>query len=372
MHSYGYASRELFVQFIARILKEIPHAKIAMFSTLKYINASNFQKFRNDWNFKFLKGFVIHSKSFDGVNGNFPIGFLIWDLNCNEKLKEVDVEIYDKKTNPIGRKKYYNVDSSNNLNNMLPRIKTNCHTIPLKNAVTPQNKKAKVTSWVNSAIGYFWCNGNDFQQAGQTAIFSSVFSAGNGFYITKKNLEIVAVMFSVRKLIQKTWLNNSDQFYKNSKKLKKEFINDCLIFMLFNGKNLTASANHLSWNNKKWSIVNHFIPFTEQEVNATERFESDFMTQYMENLIFSKESIDVLEKGKSLWKLYFSDVDNHKIREKYSLNRADVGWFQIRKALEERNNLSLHYPLALNNFQEKYLALSSKLKPQIYEYGFLK
>ncbi|MDP1596365.1 MAG: hypothetical protein Q8K80_03025 [Methylotenera sp.] len=50
------------------------------------------------------------------------------------------------------------------------------------------------------------------------------------------------------------------------------------MWMLFNGNNLTASANDLEWNGKQWSIVN-FIPFTEAEVGAPERFESDFMVQ---------------------------------------------------------------------------------------------
>ncbi|MDO9050322.1 MAG: hypothetical protein Q8N02_04810 [Methylotenera sp.] len=44
------------------------------------------------------------------------------------------------------------------------------------------------------------------------------------------------------------------------------------MWMLFNGSNLTASANELEWNGKQWSIVNHFIPFTEADVGAPERF----------------------------------------------------------------------------------------------------
>ncbi|MBY0428029.1 MAG: hypothetical protein K2Q32_02300, partial [Alphaproteobacteria bacterium] len=80
MDDYGYASRELFAQFMVRISKEIPNATLAMFSTLKYFNAGNFEKFRYEWKAKFLAGFVVHSKAFDGISGNFPIGFLIWDM----------------------------------------------------------------------------------------------------------------------------------------------------------------------------------------------------------------------------------------------------------------------------------------------------
>jgi len=71
--------------------------------------------------------------------------------------------------------------------------------------------------------------------------------------------------------------------------------------MLFNGSNLTASANDLEWNDKKWSIVNHFIPFTEEEVGSPDRFESDFMVQYIKDKTFSAEAKAVLEEGKKLW-----------------------------------------------------------------------
>lgn len=54
MSQYGKASNELFTQFVARIAQEIPNATLAMFSTLKYVNAPNFEKFRQVWSAKYL------------------------------------------------------------------------------------------------------------------------------------------------------------------------------------------------------------------------------------------------------------------------------------------------------------------------------
>jgi hypothetical protein len=87
MDQKGYATRELFVQFLIRIAREIPSATIAIFSKLKYVNAPNFDTFRDDWNAKFLSGFVVHSQAFDGLKGNFPIGFLIWATNQRATTK---------------------------------------------------------------------------------------------------------------------------------------------------------------------------------------------------------------------------------------------------------------------------------------------
>ena len=79
MNNYGYATRELFVQFIARIAQEMPNATLAMFSKLKYVDMlqilrSFVQAGRP--NISVDLWFIL--KTFDGLKGNFPIGFLIW------------------------------------------------------------------------------------------------------------------------------------------------------------------------------------------------------------------------------------------------------------------------------------------------------
>ncbi len=79
---------------------------------------------------------------------------------------------------------------------------------------------------------------------------------------------------------------------------------------IFNGSNLSASANDLEWNGKKWSIVNHFIPFTEAEVGAPDRFESDFMVKYLADKPLSPEAQAVLDEGRKLWKSYFAKTDS--------------------------------------------------------------
>lgn len=148
--------------------------------------------------------------------------------------------------------------------------------------------------------------------------------------------------------------------------------NYALIWMLFNGSNVSASANDLEWNGKKWSIVNHFIPFTESEVGSPEQFESDFMVSYMKGKTFSSEAGAVLAAGKQLWKAYFANTDVHSVREELKLNRADVGWYQIRKALQKRNESGDFAPVSFTEFEAAYKALTEKLQPMVYELGFLK
>jgi hypothetical protein len=379
MDGYGKASNELFMQFVARIAKEMPTATLAMFSKLKYITAPTLEEFRRNWNAKYLNGFVVDSKSFEGLKGNFPIGFLIWKTNMNvrstSEIKEITAEILDKKVKAIGERCFYSAPESLLLTTWIERLKANkTEVVPLKNVVAPAttSKDLRGTKWADDAIAWLNCPGNDLQQANLTAILSSGFSSGRGLFVTKKNLWQAATVFSVRRLIKQTWLNDRDQFLIPTEPLTECFKNDCLIWMLFNGSNLTASANDLEWNDKKWSIVNHFIPFTEEEVNAPNRFESDFMVQYLQGTKQSKEAKAVLNEGKKLWQAYFEHTDVRSVREDLKLNRPDVGWYQVRNALKKRNESGDFAPVSFKPFEEAYKTLGEKLQPMVYELGFLK
>lgn len=379
MKDYGYATRELFVQFLVRIAIEIPTATVAMFSKLKYVNASNFEEFRKRWNAEYLGGFVVHSKAFDGLTGNFPIGFLVWKTNQNSNKKhsidEIITDVLDKNATPIGEKSFENVPSEKLLSNWIVRPKANkLDVIPLKNAIKPAtaSKDLRGTKWADDAIGCLIIKGPDVQNAATQGIVSSGYGSAGTIFTTTKNLWQIAVVFAVRGLVKHTWLNDRDQFLQPTEPLTDEFKSDCLVWLLFNGGNLTASANDLEWNGKKWSIVNHFIPFTEEEVNAPDRFESDFMVRYMADKKFSDEAKTVLAEGKKLWQAYFAHTDVHSVREELKLNRPDVGWYQIRKALQARNASGDFPPVSFAAFETAYKALTEKLQPMVYELGFLK
>ncbi len=215
--------------------------------------------------------------------------------------------------------------------------------------------------------------GNDLQHAEQqTVIFSSGYSSARGFFITPENLWQAAVVFSVRRLVRPTWLNDRDQFLQPTAPLTDEFKNDCLVWMLFNRCNRTASANDLEWNGRKWSLVNHFIPFTEAEVGAHDRFESDFMVQYLAEKTLSVEALAVLDAGRMLWRAYFDYTDARTVRDQYKLNRADVGWYQVRNALAARNASGDTVPVNFGPFELAYQALTEKLRPQVFTLGFLR
>jgi hypothetical protein len=138
--------------------------------------------------------------------------------------------------------------------------------------------------------------------------------------------------------------------------------------MLFNNSNLSAGADGLKWDGRNWSLTNHFVPFSESELSLTGRYESDFMVRYMAGITFSPEAQAVLDEGRKLFARFHATSFPNKIRQEYKLGRADAGWYQVRRALEAYGETEL---TDFDPFKAAYAALTLKLRPMVYELGFL-
>jgi hypothetical protein len=210
----------------------------------------------------------------------------------------------------------------------------------------------------------------------------SVLNASNANEISKDNLIVNAIFLTVRKVIEQTWINDRDQYlYPNSTlESDDEFKSDCLTFMLFDQSNTVKSNEG----------VNHWIPFTEKAVNAREKFESNFMTNFINGklkannkgdlfaskaqgttpIIFSNEATAVFNAGRELWKYYQKqpscnvNASLYDIRE-YFQGINDAGKMNNKSSDETYMNL-------IGDLREKLRQLAGKIEPRVYKYGFLK
>ncbi|MCR2108037.1 hypothetical protein CUPS4066_04845 [Campylobacter upsaliensis] len=377
----GKASNELFAQFFFRIYKEIPHCKLASFSTLKYVNSSNFIKFRKTFKAKFLQGFIAPAYTFDNVKGNFPIGFLVWNLAQSQIIKSITLDIFNDSGAGLGKKKFY----------------------------TMQNTTTNIGKWIagyrikNPPLHLAMLNSGrvDFQNQKLVYIKHYVGDESHALTLTLTltNLIPCAVFFAVRHCIKATWINDRDQFLAPNKKWEKdeEFQNDCLIFMLFHGQNKITSKEG----------INHFIPFSEKELDAAEAFESHFMLEFIQGkikisnkkkkgqqefdfqndeledtfiptkpLIFSEEAKAVLETAKELFKHYHEQA---KDKENYNPNAAlyDIkahfqGFNDKGKMNPPQKAKDEAYKEKLGELNYALKNLAKKIEVKVYEYEFLR
>ena len=82
----------------------------------------------------------------------------------------------------------------------------------------------------------------------------------------------------------------------------------------------------------------------------------------------------VLDAGRAIWRTHFERFGSfdYAIRERLRLNRADVGWYQVRNALKLYAESAEGRPTDFSAFESAYKALGDKLRPKVYEYGFLR
>ncbi|GHU49364.1 hypothetical protein FACS1894200_07910 [Spirochaetia bacterium] len=339
--SIGKATNEIFAQFMARIYAEIPNCKLAQFSKVKFINAQNFINFRMFFKAEFKSGFIVHADTFDNVDGKFPIIFTIWDLNGMPFTHCVELDVPEE----TGTKKFWD-GATLSINQWIKQYITNA----------------------DNSIGFMVYIGNDFNRLHLPYLMCKE-AKGHlfNFVITRKNLIETAIYFSIRLCIEPTWLNDRDQFYfpnNDGYKTDVEFQNNCLISMLFHGQ------NRISVNDG----INHWIPFTEKEVGAREKFESNFISGFLKGRTLSAEAAAVLDVGCELWKYYHAKIKNNKTAS-HNASYYDIReYFQGRKESGTMNTKSTDetYTALIAALRSALKTLTVKIQPKVYEYGFLK
>ncbi|WRB66901.1 hypothetical protein KVD92_06640 [Helicobacter pylori] len=365
------ANNELFAQFFMRIYKELNGCIMASFSTLKYLNSSNFKKFREVFKAKFLEGFMVPADSFDNVKGQFPIGFLVWDT-ATPPLKPtnaLNLEVFESLGEFLGYKTFKPiVDRVKNINAWIKNY---------------DNKKAQAT------MGFMENPTPDFQNNNFLCVLNQQGTRHNNYFgLTLTNLLIGAIYFSIRHCIKHTWQNHNDQFYApydDAFQNDSEFKNNCLIFMLFHSKNRIMSTQG----------TNHFIPFSETEVNVKERYSSHALLDFLKGGIKEKGDSLFLNAKKENKPLEFSLCASKVFdagREIYchyhtqdSTNRhynANASLYDIKEFFQGRNaqgKLNLpakakdeKYKQLYANLQDALKDLAKEIQPKVYEYGFLR
>ncbi|GAA9322831.1 hypothetical protein TH0354_14270 [Helicobacter pylori] len=244
----------------------------------------------------------------------------------------------------------------------------------------------------NEILGYMRLVGSDFQS--NASIFYNQYLNDNDIkkhmytQITIYNILEMAIYFSIRHCIKATWQNDRDQFYApydDAFQDDSEFKGNCLIFMLFHTQNRITTTQG----------TNHFIPFSETEVNAKERYSSHALLDFLKGRIkkegdslflnakkenkpleFSQSASRVLDTGREIYRHY------HKQDFTNPHYNANASLYDIKEFFQGRNaqgKLNLpakakdeHYKQLYANLQDALKDLAKEIQPKVYEYGFLR
>lgn len=189
-------------------------------------------------------------------------------------------------------------------------------------------------------------------------------------------------LFTARALINCEWYNCKDEYMKpNTEHPKyKEFENDSIIISLFHSKSQQSSLRKIKYDNKIWDIRNEFFWLSKyqmmelaKEYNYEELYNDAFISnerfiyKYLNTITLSKEAQAVLDKATELlikgFKYRQQENDEHR---EYHLNTFDASFYQNKIIWKK------YLPNEYNEFQKLFKTLCDKVRPMIYELGFLK
>jgi hypothetical protein len=397
--SYDKSSAQLYAQFIYRITNEFSgNFNLAFFAKSSYKTAVSFQKTRVDLSKKmgFQKGFIFNAKHFDSTSDKWGVDFSIFnnlELNNGEYLMDILDSDNDFNIVKVGEKVLYSTDNKiracdwirQKLNKKQRQLMKDYPNFSSSFVVNNKfSKKININGYIG---GYCELSNSVYQNSQGVVLGSSISILGNtvSIPIYSENFLDTVGMFGAKRLIEQNWLNDKDEYLapNENSQIYNRFIIDSVIFSLFNNASTQSGLRKVNYKNQLWDIKNQFFWMSKNEMmelanqnNFTElyndaRTDSD---RYVHNLLFGEQRIydqlspeakDVLDTATQLVRqsmtirVNFADDNNH-------LNSWDSGYAQLKLLWKE------YFPDQFKEFRAKYKALEDKMRPMVYELGFLK
>ena len=208
-------------------------------------------------------------------------------------------------------------------------------------------------------------------------------------FINKSNIFKLASIFTARKSITgkyANWVNDKDEYMApdESHPLWEQFQLDSIVYSLFNTSSNQSSLRQIDYKDKKWDIKNEFFWMSKSDMlklaseHSYDELYRDARTtdeRHVYNLLhnediysrLSPDAREVLDMATELVKKSFPmrKILNEQHPE-YHLNTWDAGWYQIKLILKK------FYPADLIEFGRKYKAFEDRMRPLVYEVGFLR
>lgn len=390
-------SGQLYSQFIYRmhtisVLFGIRLA-VGLFSPSQILNSVQVKDVRNLLLERgYLGGFMLQASNFADVADNWGISFTLWGDTDN---KDTDVDVIDLSETGVS------VIQSNKHIKMLEKDEKALYWIKDK-----PSKNVENIPRFTSAINYDTSRGYEREKGSlatmimdmgivesnmqRVAIMPSRTNANWSIIdITKSNFDRAVSFFTARKLIIPTWINCKDEYMIPNTEHPDyaQWQADCIVHSLFNTASNQSSLRNIDYNGKTWNIFNEFFWMSREDIYslATGSSSPDTLAPAVAN--------DVLKYGQSgnrfvyekLQTVSLSDdaklvldmatailIDTMKYREEfdrkhpeYHINSWDAGWYQVKAVAKE------YIPDKLKIFNELYKKLEDRMRPLVYELGFL-
>ena len=391
------ASKNLYAQFLYRIMRikqvfHLTNCHIGLYSPPLFLTGPAWAVFRKHFlkEFAYVNACQFKASHFADVSDSWGISFTIWKSGETTNKESFSFELIDEvegEIQTIGRKNVYNIDGKDSAKEWIKQqIKgISVEEKPTFSSALSVKEGNNCNTKINrNALGCYSNMGNNVDQNQlKVSIFTSCDSSNaNGLSIMPENYERVVSLFSARKLIEKNWVNSKDEYMApdETHPLFQEFVNDAIVFSLFNTASNQASLRQIEFKGKKWNIYNEFFWMGNDEIqqlasnnqldecyNDARTAKDRFVYQKLQTITLSPEAQAVLNKANEIVcsTFPFRELFDGSHPE-YQIMNWDCGWYQIKALAKEYGKNQL------DEFNALYKALADKMRPMVFTLGFLK
>ena len=382
----GLATRNMACQFIWRVENIIEEhsldAVIGLFSPASILNGPGYERFRSGFWFRrarFLGGFCFNSKNFDNITAEWPIVFSMW--GNGEQDDDVTVDVIDEM-----RTKTFSIPLEP-LSEHVERPKATVIRPPMSGPLSVATKGILVDRQAPDAMASIYADGNDVQHSLSSCFITTGPNPHTGSWsITPDNFHSSMLVFACRRLVRANWLNWRDILGRPDIMHPDypQFRNDCILWGLFDEKNLTSSVM-LEYGGRDHDLRNQFFwgkidrdgesPYDMSfvmEDRASDESDDRFVDRWIEDRLDSIPSdlFDML--------VAFSDFTwatmrfRHLCDPKFQLWRWDAGLYQVRRGMESiSDQIPPSIMRRLDEFKRLHAVVEDRLRPFLYTLGVL-
>lgn len=388
-------SSNLQAQFFYRIHKfSQKNLNIAVFCKPNYLSSPSFNGLRKKFfdKFSYEKGFIFQASHFTDVSAIWGIHFAIFKSGQN-KINEFNHDLIDFNENfefeVLGNKFIYNTDNEISLSDYNSDLNAKTDNIDFpKFSSALKVKESEFGSGIK--IGSFSTLVSNANNVAKNA--NSVYIVNGGIcenvgkiFLNQENILDVLTTFAARKSIIGNWVNDKDEYLPpNVNHIGySQFQYDSIIYSLFNNSSEQSSLRQITYKEQLWDIKNEFFWMSVDKMkeladqNGYDELYNDARTssdRYVHKLLFGEERIydqlspdakAVLDKATELVERSM-ELRQVMANEENHLNSWDAGYAQLKLVWKE------YFQEEFKEFRQLYKNLEDRMRPMVYELGFLK
>ena len=381
-------SSEFINQFLWRIVDikrkfNLTNLYIACFTKPSWLikpKSENLRKlFLN--NFEYQKGIMFCAGEFADVSSVWGITFNIWKSGNSKERNNFTHQLIENNNGEIkiiGDKVLCNFDGKNvkcTYKFISEKLVGKKHTEKIVYCKDIKKFEFAVdyANIFDEYISTITCTGNDIQENNFTCI-RNVFpkSGGGTLQVTKNNIFNVCIVHSIKTLITTNWVIDKDMYNMNVN-IPISFRNDAFVYSIFGNYCCSVKIgddqlkNEFFWMSKS-EIESLALKYDNDDCfNDAHSSSERFVYTKLQTIELSPEAQAVLDKANDIVRKTFKyRTQFNQEHPEYQINNWDCGFYQIKKLCRE------YMPELLKEFKEVYKVLADKMRPMVYELGFLK